>query len=424
MLFRSGKMPRQLNLKFAEYCRDTGKRWIATYGQSEGTARMAYLPAEYAISKCGSIGWAVPNAELSLIDSDGNVIEGSHTEGEMCYRGRNVTMGYACSREDLLLGDERNGFMRTGDLAYRDEQKKFNQRLGIYYGVMAAGVIVAAIGLMTQINVLTLLGVVAFFAGLVILSWVDGYTEYAKRVMTAKALMGEEMPEDVVNAGIELVKKQGGSLSALKSQTREFSHILYHLCQGIFTAAAMLEKIPGLKSVSGIAQSMIKKAYRRINLLLEGYLFAKYGEMTKETYYDGVSLLLQDGRTFLVKSVKDAAVSELLVTLSVIGTLVFVALGGILKNVVFVVLGIACVVLYVVVAIVYDSNKDFDMLASYIEYASTHEVNEEYRNSLLAATDAATQVNMVAGALKNPAVNGIMGAAGAAEKLFGNKDEK
>lgn len=96
----------------------------------------------------------------------------------------------------------------------------------------------AAIGLMTQINVLTLLGVVAFFAGLVILSWVDGYTEYAKRVMTAKALMGEEMPEDVVNAGIELVKKQGGNLSALKSQTREFSHILYHLCQGIFTAGS------------------------------------------------------------------------------------------------------------------------------------------------------------------------------------------
>ena len=127
-----GKIPRQLNLKFAEYCRDTGKRWIATYGQSEGTARMAYLPAEYAISKCGSIGRAVPNAELSLIDSDGNVIEGSHTEGEMCYRGKNVTMGYARSREDLLLGDERNGFMRTGDLAYRDED-------GCYYIVGRMG---------------------------------------------------------------------------------------------------------------------------------------------------------------------------------------------------------------------------------------------------------------------------------------------
>lgn len=116
-----GKMSRQLNLKFAEYCRDNGKRWIATYGQSEGTARMAYLPPEYAISKCGSIGYAVPNAELSLIDSEGNEIVSSNVEGEMCYRGKNVTLGYAYKREDLLLGDERNGYMRTGDIAYRDE---------------------------------------------------------------------------------------------------------------------------------------------------------------------------------------------------------------------------------------------------------------------------------------------------------------
>ena len=87
-----GKMPAELNLKFAEYCRDNGKRWVATYGQSEGTARMAWLPEEYAISKMGSIGIAVPNGHLSLR-----------------------------SREDLALGDERHGFLPTGDIAYRDE---------------------------------------------------------------------------------------------------------------------------------------------------------------------------------------------------------------------------------------------------------------------------------------------------------------
>ena len=120
-----GKMPKELNLKFAEYCREHGKRWIATYGQSEGTARMAYLPPEWAISKVGSIGRAVPNGELSLIDSEGDQISTPYTEGEMCYRGKNVTLGYAYNKEDLSLGDERHGFMRTGDVAYFDEDHCF-----------------------------------------------------------------------------------------------------------------------------------------------------------------------------------------------------------------------------------------------------------------------------------------------------------
>ena len=115
-----GKMPKVLNQKFVDYCKSSGKRWIATYGQSEGTARMAWLPAEWAESKMGSIGRAVPNGEMFLIDSEGNTITEPNVQGEMCYRGKNVTMGYARQREDLLLGDERNGFLKTGDLAYQD----------------------------------------------------------------------------------------------------------------------------------------------------------------------------------------------------------------------------------------------------------------------------------------------------------------
>lgn len=127
-----GKMEHGLNVKFAEYCRDNGKRWIATYGQSECTARMAYLPAKWAVEKAGSIGIAVPNGELSLIDDEGKPITTPHTEGEMCYRGKNVTMGYATCAEDLLKGDERHGFIRTGDLAYFDED-------GCYYIVGRKG---------------------------------------------------------------------------------------------------------------------------------------------------------------------------------------------------------------------------------------------------------------------------------------------
>jgi acyl-coenzyme A synthetase/AMP-(fatty) acid ligase len=93
---------------------------------------MAYLPAKWAIEKVGSIGIAVPNGELSLIDADGIPITTPHTEGEMCYRGKNVTLGYARQYSDLLLGDERHGFIRTGDLAYFDED-------GCYYIVGRMG---------------------------------------------------------------------------------------------------------------------------------------------------------------------------------------------------------------------------------------------------------------------------------------------
>lgn len=127
-----GKMPTDLNRKFAQFCQDNGKRWIATYGQSECTARMAYLPAKWALEKIGSIGIAVPNGELSLIDTEGNPITTPQTEGEMCYCGKNVTMGYARKLTDLTLGDENNGYIRTGDLAYFDED-------GCYYIVGRMG---------------------------------------------------------------------------------------------------------------------------------------------------------------------------------------------------------------------------------------------------------------------------------------------
>lgn len=44
----------------------------------------------------------------------------------MCYKGPNVTMGYAASKEDLMRDDEFKGVYHTGDLARRDKD-------GYYY---------------------------------------------------------------------------------------------------------------------------------------------------------------------------------------------------------------------------------------------------------------------------------------------------
>ena len=115
-----GKLSEEMFQALAQYAHDHGKQFIATYGQTECTARMAYLPAELATTKTCSIGIAEPGGQLSIVDENSVESFEGEAQGEMVYRGENVTLGYAICREDLLKGDENQGVMHTGDLARRD----------------------------------------------------------------------------------------------------------------------------------------------------------------------------------------------------------------------------------------------------------------------------------------------------------------
>ena len=121
-----GKLIPELHKEFAQYALDTGRKFVVMYGQTEATARMAYLPSEKALEKAGSMGIAIPGGTFSLIDADGNEIIDADVVGELVYEGKNVTLGYAEKREDLIIGDERNGRLETGDMAKRDSD-------GYYY---------------------------------------------------------------------------------------------------------------------------------------------------------------------------------------------------------------------------------------------------------------------------------------------------
>ncbi|MBQ8172197.1 MAG: AMP-binding protein [Oscillospiraceae bacterium] len=115
-----GKLSRELALEFSEICRDKGIKLIVMYGQTEATARMAYLPWEYAFSKAGSMGIPIPGGRMRLIGDDGAEITQPDIVGELIYEGENVTLGYALSWSDLANGDSRNGILYTGDMAKRD----------------------------------------------------------------------------------------------------------------------------------------------------------------------------------------------------------------------------------------------------------------------------------------------------------------
>ncbi len=120
-----GKLAPELHKEFAEYAINKGKKFIVMYGQTEATARMAYLPADKALEKYGSMGIAIPGGRFDLIDASGNVINEPDVVGELVYYGDNVTLGYAECGDDLIKPDEREGRLETGDMAKMDEDGFF-----------------------------------------------------------------------------------------------------------------------------------------------------------------------------------------------------------------------------------------------------------------------------------------------------------
>ena len=121
-----GKLSRELQEYYGRYAEENGKRFIIMYGQSEATAAITWLPAEDTLRKPSSVGIVIPGGSVSLIDEAGNPVAGAHMRGELVYRGPNVAMGYAQRGEDLQLGDEWNGVLRTGDIAEFDEDGYFS----------------------------------------------------------------------------------------------------------------------------------------------------------------------------------------------------------------------------------------------------------------------------------------------------------
>ncbi|HEY8584414.1 MAG TPA: AMP-binding protein [Capillimicrobium sp.] len=105
-----GRLDPEIALRHAEQ-----RRFFVMYGQTEATARIAYVPPERLREKAGSIGIAIPGGALRVGEGD-----------ELVYSGPNVMMGYATQRADLARGDELHGVLPTGDLGAVDADGFFS----------------------------------------------------------------------------------------------------------------------------------------------------------------------------------------------------------------------------------------------------------------------------------------------------------
>jgi long-chain acyl-CoA synthetase len=92
---------------------------IEGYGLSEASPVVTKNPLDRT-RKAGSIGLPIPDVEVSIQDDTGREL-GAHEIGELCVRGGNVMLGYWQQPEETAKV-MRNGWLLTGDIAYRDTE--------------------------------------------------------------------------------------------------------------------------------------------------------------------------------------------------------------------------------------------------------------------------------------------------------------
>lgn len=118
LCFGGGRMPLELLEKILSFFNYTGV--VQTYGQTEASPRVTCLMPEDSFRKIGSVGKAIPNVEVNIVDENGNSISNGEI-GEIVIKGDNVMKGYY-KKNDITDSTIVNGWLHTGDLGKMDEE--------------------------------------------------------------------------------------------------------------------------------------------------------------------------------------------------------------------------------------------------------------------------------------------------------------
>jgi acyl-CoA synthetase (AMP-forming)/AMP-acid ligase II len=102
--------------------RDTAPtaEFFVMYGQTEATARISCLPPERLSEKLGSAGVPLDNLRIRVVADDGQELANGQT-GEIQVSGPSVCGGYLDDPEATQRKFD-HGWLKTGDLGYRDDE--------------------------------------------------------------------------------------------------------------------------------------------------------------------------------------------------------------------------------------------------------------------------------------------------------------
>ena len=98
------------------------------FGMTEASPVTHLLPISDEKKNIGSIGLPIPNTEVMIVDPETETPLGKNQNGEIWIRGPQIMKGYLNRPKDTADSITKDGWYRTGDIGYVDEE-------GLFYAV-------------------------------------------------------------------------------------------------------------------------------------------------------------------------------------------------------------------------------------------------------------------------------------------------
>lgn len=97
---------------------------VQTWGMTEVTCSALHVPG-LLDDRSGSVGYIDPNCSMKLVSDDDKEVTKPGERGEIMVKGPNICMGYWRNEKATKDTFDDQGFLRTGDVAVRDDKGWF-----------------------------------------------------------------------------------------------------------------------------------------------------------------------------------------------------------------------------------------------------------------------------------------------------------
>jgi acyl-CoA synthetase (AMP-forming)/AMP-acid ligase II len=113
-----GRLDQTIKKKYINLCQKKKIKFFIMYGQTEASPRISIMPWKFLKKYPDSVGLPLPGGRV-IVKKKGSI---NNKEGEIIYKGKNVFWGYSNSYKDLKKNNEKNFFLKTGDIGYKNKK--------------------------------------------------------------------------------------------------------------------------------------------------------------------------------------------------------------------------------------------------------------------------------------------------------------